>query len=516
MTSAPAARRGILRPHPLVAAIAFAKLGLLLACGTAYGYVAGELYSLACARHLAWGYVAHPPLSIAFLLGVVKLYGESEVTVRVIPALVGTLVVVLTARLAKRFGAGTFGQGLAALSVVLAPELLSIDHVFATRSLEVLFSIAIAGLVARALTASAEEATAAWVSVGIAAGLGLENDATLLVYLAGLGVGIGVAYAQGWKGRVGPLVALGVAAVLVAPYVAWESGHGWPTRAALGRALHEWRGTAHPLRFAIHEIEVMLPTNAIVWLAGLYALLVDRRFARYRPLGVAFVVAFVVWALFSDASAAHLAPMFPVLIAAGAAILDPWLLARRWAYVALAALILVSGVVVVPVALPVLPVARFEAYARKLHLAPADDAGLATPRLPPRFAGMFGWPELVRSLDIVAASLPPGDREEAVVLAADSGQAGAIDLFGPPLGLSPVISGQGDFWGWGTAGASGKVVIAVGGDEAFLRAHFGTVELVTVFSHSLASPPQQHVRIYLCRDPVAPLDVMWPDFKSDL
>ena len=57
-----------------------------------------------------------------------------------------------------------------------------------------------------------------------------------------------------------------------------------------------------------------------------------------------------------------------------------------------------------------------------------------------------------------------------------------------------------------TGAASGNVVVAVGGDEALLRAHFRTVALVTVFGHSLASPAERHVRIYLCRDPVAPLD----------
>jgi hypothetical protein len=167
--------------------------------------------------------------------------------------------------------------------------------------------------------------------------------------------------------------------------------------------------------------------------------------------------------------------------------------------------------VLAPIVLPILPVARYEAYAKKLHLAARDEDGLVA--LPPRFAGMFGWPELVRSIDSVSASLPPEDREDAVVLAADGAQAGAVDLFGPALGLPPVVSGQGDFWYWGTAGASGRVVIAVGGDEGFLRAHFGAVALVTVFGHSRAAPGERRVRIYLCKDPVAPLDVMWPEFK---
>ena len=38
------------------------KLVVQLSFVTAYGYFRDELYYLACARHLAWGYVDHPPL----------------------------------------------------------------------------------------------------------------------------------------------------------------------------------------------------------------------------------------------------------------------------------------------------------------------------------------------------------------------------------------------------------------------------------------------------------------------
>ena len=373
----------------------------------------------------------------------------------------------------------------------------------------------------RALAASAENATTAWLSVGVAVGLGLENDLTLLVYVGGLAAGLATAHGrrktQPWLGWRGPATALGVAAVLIAPYVAWESTHGWPTRGLFVRAIHEGRAAAHPLRFAIRQFAVMLPPSAILWVAGLWALFRDKRFETYRPLGVEFVIGFLVWAFFGDAESEHLAAIYPVLFAAGAAALDPWLDARRWAYGAFAGVVFVVGMVLVPLTLPVLPVAKYEAYADKgctSGRAPRS----ATPKARSRLGSPGcrpGWPELVRSVDTVIASLPPEEREEAVILASDAGQAGAIDLFGPALNLPAVISGHGEFWRWGTAGASGKVVVAVGGDEAFLRAHFRTVDLVTVFGHSLAAASRRHVRIYLCHDGVAPLDVMWPDFRAE-
>jgi hypothetical protein len=494
--------------------VAFAKLALLLSCATAYGYHRDELYELARTRHLAWGFVDGPPASVALLLATSKLYGETLLSMRVLPAIVGTIVVILTARLARTFGAGVLAQGLAALCVVVAPGLLTVDHVDSMRSIEVLAWTVTAGLVARALTEPEDRATRPWALAGIAAGVGLLDTIESAVFLVGLAAGLALGPGRAKLRTRDPWIALGVALVVVSPYLAWENAHGWPVREAVARALRGGLGRVSPLGFAWGQVEQMLPTNAIVWIAGLGALLVSKRFAAYRALGVAFVVAFAVLALTPGDHGVALAPGYTVLFAAGAAALEPWLTPRRWTSVVLALALLVSGAAVAPFAIPVVSVGRFQRYARMLHVTPGRGDGDGAAALPRQFADMYGWPELARTVSMVFEALPLQDRAEAVVLASNAGRAGAIDLFGPAVGLPLAISGSSAYWSWGTAGASGKVVIAVGGDEALLRAHFTSVELVTVFGHSLAAPQERHVRIYVCRDSVAPLDAMWPELRT--
>ena len=46
----------------LLAALAGVKLLLHLATHHRYGYERDELYFIACAQRVAWGYVDHPPL----------------------------------------------------------------------------------------------------------------------------------------------------------------------------------------------------------------------------------------------------------------------------------------------------------------------------------------------------------------------------------------------------------------------------------------------------------------------
>ena len=61
-----------------------------------YGYFRDELYYLACANHLDFGYVDQPPLSI-FILALNRfLIGDSLFALRFLPAIAGAFTVYFT------------------------------------------------------------------------------------------------------------------------------------------------------------------------------------------------------------------------------------------------------------------------------------------------------------------------------------------------------------------------------------------------------------------------------------
>ena len=80
--------------------------------GPRYGVFRDEMYYLACADHLDWGYVDHPPLSIAVLAAVRAVLGESLPALRLVPALAGGALVVTSPRSAD-------GAALAGLHAAL-------------------------------------------------------------------------------------------------------------------------------------------------------------------------------------------------------------------------------------------------------------------------------------------------------------------------------------------------------------------------------------------------------------
>ncbi len=61
----------------LVGLAALPILIALVATNDEYGYFSNEFYYLACSEHLAWGYVDHPPLSIALLALIRAIFGDA-------------------------------------------------------------------------------------------------------------------------------------------------------------------------------------------------------------------------------------------------------------------------------------------------------------------------------------------------------------------------------------------------------------------------------------------------------
>ena len=110
-------------PRLAVAAVALAACFILVLFLASvfgpYGWFIDELYYLACAKRLAWGYVDHPPLSIAVLALVRGLADDAMWAIRLPPALAAGATALASALLARRLGGGAFAQSLAALGFKL-------------------------------------------------------------------------------------------------------------------------------------------------------------------------------------------------------------------------------------------------------------------------------------------------------------------------------------------------------------------------------------------------------------
>ncbi len=111
-------------------------------------------------------------------------------------------------------------------------------------------------------------------------------------------------------------------------------------------------------------------------------------------------------------------------------------------------------------------------------------------------------------------ALPPADRAKAAIFGQNYGQAGAIDLFGPALGLPPAISGHLSYYLWGPRGYTGEVMIVLDDNRETLERLFRGVELAGRVDHPY-SMPYEHFDVFVCRGLRQPMAALWPRIKRD-
>ena len=210
-----------------------AVAAVLVAVASGYGYHRDELYFLAAGHHLAWGYPDQPTL-VPFLARVLSGLAPGSVAVLRIPsAFAAGAVVVLTGALAAELDAPPAAQLLASSSMAVAGVLLGAGHLLSTTTYDLLAWTLLLWLIVRLLRGNDDRL---WLVIGVAAGAGLFATDLVAFLMAAVVVGIGVAGPR-WTFR-SPWLWLGgaIAAVAWSPYLAWQSGHGWP-QLAVGRAI---------------------------------------------------------------------------------------------------------------------------------------------------------------------------------------------------------------------------------------------------------------------------------------
>ncbi len=495
-----------------VAAIALARLVLLCYFNNRYGYFRDEFDYLACGNHLAWGFVDHPPLVPFVAKASTVILGDSLRSIRFLPALASSAVVVLAAMVARAFGGGRFAMVLAALAVTIPPIFLSDGTLLTTNSFEPLLWTAAVGF---AILAVKREEPRYWLGFGVVAGIGLEEKYSILIL--GLGIVVGLALTPQRRALATKWLWLGGAAALLIflPNLLWNINHQFPFLELTRNIRADGRDVQlSPLQYFAQQILLIHPLTAPLWIAGLLALLFAARFRPFRMLGWCYLVAFAVFAGLRGKNY-YLAPIYPALLAAGAVVIEGAIERSRksWLKPAIIAVLAVGGILLLPIVVPVLTPDQFVVYADALPFAiPRSEHSHEAAVLPQHYADQFGWPELASAVAQAWAKVPPAERPDCAIFAQNYGEAGAIDFFGTRYGLPPVLSGHQTYWLWGPRGYSGNCLLVVGDRQERLEQLFERVEYVGQSDHPWAL--ERNIRIFYCRGAkFGNLAQIWPQLK---
>jgi Dolichyl-phosphate-mannose-protein mannosyltransferase len=529
VTAPAAARSAAVRrdraPWLGIALIAAGAFAVEMAVSARYGYVRDELYFLAAGQHLAFGYVDQPPLTPVLARVSALATGNTLVGLRVLPALGLAALVVATAAMSRLLGAGRAGQLLAALAAATCAEYLGAMHELTTTTPDFVFWAVTLLLVTRLL---ASQDPRWWLAIGACVGVASEAKWNIAFLAAALAAGFLATDARRLLRSRYLLLGCVIAAALAAPDVVWQAAHGWPSLdvfRALQTAAGQNRVTYWPAQIFFTGV-ALTP----LWAGGLIWSLRSAQARAFRPLAIACLIVIALQFVLGG-KAYYPGGVYTFLFAAGAVPLGRRLAARRplaspiqsaaskplasrilaaarrplASRIPLAArtgrTMLVSGAIGALVAIPILP-------ARVLHTVPLQKINYD-------LGEEIAWPKLVALVARQYDALPGPQRRHATILTGNYGEAGAIDRYGPGLGLPQVYSGANNFWLWGPPPAADSAAIAVNLDPAFLRREFAHVRLVATFRNGLGvGDDEQGAQVYLATGLKSSWAQAWPAFRN--
>jgi len=478
-----------------------------------YGIFRDEYYYIACSKRLAAGYVDQPPLSMALLAASRAVFGVSQLGLRILPALSHALTVIFGGLIARKLGGRRTAVILACLAVCLAPIIIGHTNIFQMNAFAHLFWALAAYLLVLIVD---KNRPGLWVLLGIVMGLGLLNKIDFLWFGVGLAAGLLLTDLRKNLTTPWPYAAAGIALLVFSPFIVWNITHDFAHLEFIRNATAgKYSGLTRP-DFLVGQVINLNPVNMLLWVPGLLFLLFNRGGRRYRILGIIYITAFAVLLANPHSKAEYLGPAYTMLLAAGGVAVERWASRgrRSWAVASLAGLSILTSLVFLPLAVPILPVETYIKYSTAIGIKPSTAEAKKLSELPQFYADMFGWEELAKDVSAVYTALPDSERASTVILARNYGEAASLEYYAPKYPLPRVISMHNSFWFWGYPQDGIRTLIVLRGTEEDHKKSCDEVVRAAIHTCRYCMPYENDMPIYICRGLRVPLAEIWKREKN--
>jgi Dolichyl-phosphate-mannose-protein mannosyltransferase len=479
----------------ILLALSAAVLVVHLLTGGRYGFHRDELATLDDARHLAWGYVAYPPVTPFFGWISLKLFGTSLTGFRLFAAVSASIAIVLTGLMARALGGTTGAQALAASAAI--PFALGAGTLMQYVSFDYLAWI---GCSYFFVLLCKSRDSRWWLPIGGCVGFGMLTKYSMLV--CALAIVVGVLFTDLRAHFRSKWLWLGVAVALLIflPNLIWQIQNDFVSLDFL-RHIHERDVRIGRTKdFLPDQLKLTLFTLPLAAL-GLCFYFTSKTGRRFRAIGYLYVIPLITFVVVKGRGY-YLAPAYPVLYAGGAAFGAELIARLRTVWrISLTSLAWVAAVMTISFAAAYLvPVASADSdWARRAFEVNED------------FREEVGWPELVQKLAQVRDSLGLSERLRLAILAGNYGEAGAINLYGKDYGLPEAICGTNSFWARGYGDPPPETLIVIGFSREFGDRYFESCEVASRITNKYGVANEEttdHSEVLLCRH----LRESWPDF----
>jgi len=458
------------------------------------GFHRDELATLDDARHLAWGYIAYPPMTPFFARISLILFGTSLAGFRFFASVANAVALVLTGLMARDLGGRRGAQLLAAFTAL--PACLAIGSKMQYVSFDYLAWVLVAFCIVRLLRT---EDPRWWLGVGASIGFGIMSKYAMPFFLAGVVGGLLLTPARRFLRNRWLWLGAALSLFIFLPNLIWQIRNDF-VYLDFVRYIHARDvriGRTHG--FLLDQLKFTM-FAAPLWIAGLWFSFFSTAGRRFRPLGWMYITPLFIF-LAARGRGYYLDGAYPMLYAAGSVWGEQWIAClrsgwrsavRAFAYTALALNIAIFGALSLPVT---------GANSRWWQFAASVNGDLREE---------VGWRELVQKIARVRDSIPPQECARLGIFVGNYGEAGAINLYGPAYSLPPAISGTNSFWQHGYGNSPPETLIVLGFSYYFMERNFTQCEFWSPTTNRFAVENEEagNPGIFVCRG----FRHSWPDF----
>jgi hypothetical protein len=422
----------------LLSALVALKLLIHFFTNSQYGFHRDEFLYLDQGQHLGWGFLEVPPLTPFLGKLAVTFFGNDIFFVRLFPALAGAAIVLLIGLTIREMGGKKWAIAFGCLAYISSPAFLRTGTLFQPVGFEHLFWTLCAFILVRSANRGW---TVNWYWLGIAAGLAFMNKYSIGFW--GLALLLGVALTRqrkllaDWR----PWAGLGIAFLIAAPNLLWQWEHQFPVVRHMAELAKTQLVHVQPTGFLMDQL-LMQFAGFVVWIPGLFWLLVSKPGQPFRFLGWAYLILLTLLLLLSGKDYYSLGA-YPMLMAAGGVALGHFFEAKNriWSWLLLAWLLL-TNLLAIPLGLPVLPIEQLEKYCDRLAgygLEQRWENGRIYP-VPQDYADMFGWEETAATVAEKYHSLSPDQQATCLIYGGSYVHAGLLNYYRKKYELPEAIS----------------------------------------------------------------------------
>ena len=499
---------------PVICCLALFSIAIHLIFINNLEYHRDELLYFSLGQHPAFGYATVPPMIgwVAWLMQ--NIFGYSLFAVRLFPAILSGIMVILVSEIAKELGGSGYSSILASTGIIISIFGLRTFFLFQPVHLDLFFWTVSFYLVIKYKNTSSDKYL---VLFGVLAGVALLNKYLIgllffffLVIIPFTHLRTVFTNRKFWTGIL-------VGAIIFLPNLVWQILHGMPVVGHLSELGRTQLVNVDRVGFLTEQL-FMPGIVSVLTISGILYLFINRNAVKYRFLAIIAILVILTLMLLRG-KGYYTQGLFPFLIAAGAVVVEK-ILRDKWSKILLVVFLILFTIPAIPFGIPVFKTKQLISYFKTLGSKYKIDVGRrwedgSIHSLPQDYADMLGWEELTSIANKAYQMVP--DKKACFIYCENYGQAGAITVIGKKYKLPEAVCFNESFRYWIPEKFNPDPTSFI-----YINDKLGK-DVNKLFSKitnvgSISNPDAREfgTTVYLCQDPVLSFNHFWTERISRL